>query len=287
MDKVTVKDILKMKGKKKIVMITAYDYAFARLVDKAGVDVILVGDSVGMVMHGLSSTIPVTMDDMIHHVKAVAAAKPRALIVGDMPFLSYEVSREEAVRNAGLLLKAGAEAVKVEGGVEIVDKVEAMVKAGIPVMGHIGLTPQRYLLFGGYKKRGKYVHEAEKIIDDAKALEDAGAFAIVIEHTASEVAEIVTKKVNIPTICIGSGPYCDGQVLVLHDILGLSEHIPPFAKKYVDLASIVVQAVSQYAREVREGVFPSKEHYFTMKKEEYEKLLKYIASKEPKHKNTF
>ncbi|WFO75065.1 3-methyl-2-oxobutanoate hydroxymethyltransferase [Desulfurococcaceae archaeon MEX13E-LK6-19] len=272
--KISVKDIVECKGKRKIVMVTAYDYSMARLVDKAGVDIILVGDSLGMVMHGLDSTIPVSMDDMLHHVRAVAAAKPRALIVGDMPFLSYEVSREEAVRNAGLLLKAGAEAVKVEGGVEIVDRIEAMVKAGIPVMGHVGLTPQRYLVIGGYRKRGKKLEEAEKIIEDALAVQEAGAFAVVIEFTAKEVAEIITKKLRIPTICIGSGPACDGQVLVLHDLLGINENPPPFAKKYADLARIIVDAVSNYAREVREGVFPGKEHYFTMKEDDRKELYR-------------
>ena len=274
MNKITVRDIIKMKGEKKIVMITAYDYTFAKLVDEAGVDIILVGDSVGMVMHGLDSTIPVSMDDMIHHVKAVAAAKPRALVVGDMPFLSYEVSVEEAIRNAGYLLKAGAEAVKLEGGTEVVDKIKALVNAGIPVMGHIGLTPQRHLILGGYRRRGRKIVEAEKIIEDAKALEEAGVFAIVIEFTAAEVAKIITENVRVPTICIGSGPYCDGQVLVLHDLLGLTRNPPPFAKKYADLANIVVNAVKKYIDEVRSNIFPSKEHYFTMKKEDYIELLK-------------
>ncbi len=278
MNKITVRDIMKMKGEKKIAMITAYDYTFAKLVDEAGVDIILVGDSVGMVMHGLDSTIPVSMDDMIHHVKAVAAAKPRALVVGDMPFLSYEASVEEAVKNAGYLLKAGAEAVKLEGGVEVVDKIKALVNAGIPVMGHIGLTPQRHLILGGYRKRGRKIAEAEKIIEDAKALEEAGVFAIVIEFTAAEVAKIITETVSVPTICIGSGPYCDGQVLVLHDLLGLTRNPPPFAKKYADLASIVVNAVKKYIVEVRTNAFPGKEHYFTMKKEDYMELLKRYSS---------
>ena len=265
MEKITVIDLVKKKGREKIVMVTAYDYAFARLVDKAGVDAILVGDSVGMVMHGLKSTLPVSMDDMIHHVKAVAAAKPRALVIGDMPFLSYETSIDDAIRNAGLLVKAGAEAVKLEGGVEMVDRVKAIIDAGIPVMGHIGLTPQRYLRFGGYRRRGRKIEEAKKIIEDAKALEEAGVFAIVIEFTAAEVAKAITEEVNVPTICIGSGPYCDGQVLVLHDILGLYEEMPSFAKKYVDLSKIVIEAISQYVYEVRNELFPSKEHYFTMK----------------------
>jgi len=274
MEKITIIDLVKKKGREKIVMVTAYDYAFARLVDKAGVDAILVGDSVGMVMHGLKSTLPVSMDDMIHHVKAVAAAKPRALVIGDMPFLSYETSIEDAIRNAGLLVKAGAEAVKLEGGVEMVDRVKAIVDAGIPVMGHIGLTPQRYLRFGGYRRRGRRIEEAKRIIEDAKALEEAGVFAIVIEFTAAEVAKAITKEVSVPTICIGSGPYCDGQVLVLHDILGLYEEIPSFAKKYVDLSKIVTEAIIQYAYEVRNELFPSKEHYFTMKEKDRKLFLK-------------
>ena len=273
MEKVTIIDLVKKKGREKIVMVTAYDYAFARLVDKAGVDAILVGDSVGMVMHGLKSTLPVSMDDMIHHVKAVVAAKPRALVIGDMPFLSYETSIEDAIRNAGLLVKAGAEAVKLEGGIEMADRVKAIVNAGIPVMGHIGLTPQRYLRFGGYRRRGRRIEEAKKIIEDAKALEEAGVFAIVIEFTAAEVAKAITEEVNVPTICIGSGPYCDGQVLVLHDILGLYEEIPSFAKKYADLSKIVIEAISQYAYEVRNELFPSKEHYFTMKEKDRKLLL--------------
>lgn len=267
MKKITIKDILKMKGKKKIVMITAYDYPFARLVDEAGVDMILVGDSAGMVVHGLPSTIPVSMDMMLLHVSSVARAKPRALIIGDMPFLSYEASIEEAVRNAGLMLKAGAEAVKIEGGGEMADVVKALVRAGIPVMGHIGLTPQRYLLLGGYRRRGVKMPEAEKLIEDAKELEKAGVFSIVIEFTAADTAKEITEEVSVPTICIGSGPYCDGQVLVLHDLLGIYEEIPPFAKKYIDLRKIVIEAVKKYAEEVRNGVFPEEKHYFFSKRE--------------------
>ncbi len=262
MSKITVRDILKYKGKKKIVMITAYDYTFAKLVDQAGVDIILVGDSVGMVVHGYRSTLPVNMDMMLLHVSSVARAEPRALVVGDMPFLSYETSVEDAVRNAGLLVKNGAEAVKIEGGEEVVDIVKALIRAGIPVMGHIGLTPQRYLVIGGYRKRGKKRNEIEKIINDAKQLEKAGVFAIVIEFTAADVAKTITEELSIPTICIGSGPYCDGQVLVLHDLLGLSEQTPPFAKKYADLRNIIINAVQQYVKDVREGRFPSRNHYF-------------------------
>ncbi|MCC6041433.1 MAG: 3-methyl-2-oxobutanoate hydroxymethyltransferase [Desulfurococcaceae archaeon] len=260
--KVTVRDVLKMKGKEKIAMITAYDYASAKLVDAAGVDIILVGDSVGMVVHGLDSTLPVTMDTMLLHVSSVARAKPRALVVGDMPFLSYEVSVEEAVRNAGLLIKAGAEAVKIEGGSEMVDVVKALVRAGIPVMGHIGLNPQRALLIGGYRRRGLKEPEREKILNDARELEKAGVFSVVIEYTAADVAEEVTREVSIPTICIGSGPHCDGQVLVLHDVLGLTDNPPPFARVYVDLKNTITSAVKKYVEEVKKGLFPAREHYF-------------------------
>ncbi len=273
-------DLVKKKKRgEKIVMITAYDYPTARLVDEAGVDAILVGDSLGMVVLGYESTLPVTMDEMLHHIRAVARAKPRALVIGDMPFLSYETSRRDAVLNAGLMIKAGAEAVKIEGGVEVVDKVEAMVKAGIPVMGHVGLTPQRMLRIGGYKLMGKKVDIAEKVIEDAKALEDAGAFAVVIEFTVAEVARIITEKLSIPTICIGSGPWCDGQVLVIHDVLGLTPNPPPFAKKYVDLSRIILEAVKRYSEEVRAGLFPGEEHTIHMSSEEYEELVKRIKKK--------
>lgn len=262
MKKITVRDILKKKGREKITMITAYDYALAKLVDAADVDMILVGDSVGMVVHGFESTHPVTMEIMILHTSSVARAKPRALVVSDMPFLSYETDIKEAVYNAGLLVKAGAEAVKIEGGAEMADVVKAVTRAGIPVMGHIGLTPQRSLLIGGYRKRGLSEKEKDIIIENAKELEKAGSFSLVIEYCAADVAEIVTREVSIPTICIGSGPYCDGQVLVLHDVLGLYENIPPFAKKYVDLKSIIVESIRKYVEEVKKGVFPAREHYF-------------------------
>jgi len=261
-DKVTARDIVKRKGQEKISMVTAYDYTMAKLVDQAGVDIILVGDSVGMVVHGLDTTIPVSMDMMLLHVSSVARARPRALVVGDMPFLSYEASLEEAVRNAGLMMKAGADAVKIEGGSEMSDVVKALTRAGIPVMGHIGLTPQRSFLIGGYRRRGLSEKERDKILEDARELEKAGAFSIVIEFTAADVAEEVTREVSIPTICIGSGPFCDGQVLVIHDILGLTEQPPPFAKAYVDLRSIIVNAVREYVREVKSGVFPGEKHYF-------------------------
>ena len=268
MGRLTVRDIVKMKGSRKIVMITAYDYPTAKLVDKAGVDMVLVGDSLGMVVYGFPSTHHVTMDMMVLHTSAVSKAVKRAMVVADMPFLSYEHSRREAVLNAGRLVRAGADAVKLEGGVEVADKVEAIVKAGIPVVGHIGLTPQRYLVLGGYRRRGRTVEDAKHIIEDAKALEEAGAFAIVIEFTAEEVAAEITQQLSIPTICIGSGRYCDGQVLVLHDVIGLSETPPPFAKKYADASKLVLEAVKNYVEEVRKGIFPSEEHVFHMKKDQ-------------------
>jgi len=260
--KKTIRDILKMKGREKIAMVTAYDYTTAKLVDLAGVDIVLVGDSAGMVIHGYDSTIPVTLEMMLLHVSSVARAKLRALVVGDMPFLSYETSIEDAVRNAGTMVKFGAEAVKIEGGAEMADVVKALVRAGIPVMGHIGLNPQRHLLIGGYKRRGISESEREKILEDAKELEKAGVFAIVIEYTAADVAEQITRELSVPTICIGSGPQCDGQVLVLHDILGLHDNIPPFAKKYADLKTLVINAVKRYVEEVKTGAFPSREYYF-------------------------
>lgn len=260
--KITVKHVLKKKGVEKIAMVTAYDYLTARIVDEAGVDIILVGDSVGMVLHGYESTLPVDMEMMTLHVSSVARARPRALVVGDMPFMSYEPSVEDALRNAGKLIKAGADAVKLEGGAERAETVRALVEAGIPVMGHIGLTPQRALVIGGYKKRGVARGEWDALINDAVELEKAGAFAIVIEFTAADLAAEITKKVSIPTICIGSGPYCDGQVLVITDLLGLGETIPPFAKKYAELRDIVKNAVAKYVEEVKKGVFPAREHYF-------------------------
>ncbi len=260
MEKVTARKLMKMKGKQKIAMITAYDYFSARIVDEAGVDAILVGDSLGMVVLGLPNTLRVTMEDMVRHTEAVARARPRALVVGDMPFLSYEVDVREAVVNAGRLAAAGADAVKLEGGEEFADRVRAIVRAGIPVMGHIGLTPQRYLRLGGYRLVGKKPGEAEELLRDAEALQEAGVFAIVIEHTVPEVAEMVTRKIEVPTICIGAGPGCDGQVLVFHDLLGLNPEPPYFAKKYADLAGVIREAVARYVEEVRSGAFPGEEY---------------------------
>ncbi len=254
--KVTVRSILKRKGGEPIVMVTAYDYPTARIVDEAGVDIILVGDSAAMVVHGYPSTLPASLEMMEYHVAAVARAGPRALVVGDMPFGSYEPGPREAVEAAIRLAKAGAEAVKLEGGSEYADRVREIVKAGVPVMGHIGLTPQRFLRLGGYRMQGRSREEARIILEDAQALVDAGVFSIVIEFTDPDVAKRVTETVPVPTICIGSGPHCDGQVLVFHDIVGLSREAPPFAKKYADAYKLMVEAVATFVREVREGKFP-------------------------------
>ena len=258
--KITARDISKAKGQGSIVMVTAYDHPTARLVDEAGVDIILVGDSLGMVVLGYETTHPVTMEDMLRHTEAVARANPCALVVGDMPFMSYEADVRDAVLNAGAFVRAGAEAVKLEGGTEVVDVVKAIGRAGIPVMGHVGLTPQRALKLGGFRRMGKG-EEAKAIVEDAKALEDAGAFSIVIEFTRADVARMVTESVSIPTICIGSGPYCDGQVLVLHDIIGLSPITPPFAKRYADASSLIREAVKAFVEDVRSKNFPEPSHY--------------------------
>jgi len=249
------------KGKGPYVWITAYDYPTAKLADEAGVDGILVGDSLGMVVLGLPNTLGVTLADMIRHTQAVARARPRALIVADMPFMTYELGPEHALRNASKLVRAGADAVKLEGGSEYAHVVERLVKAGIPVMGHIGLNPQRVLARGGYKMLGRTEEQRRKIIEDAKALRDVGVFSIVVEFVPASLAKEVTESVDVPTICIGAGPYCDGQILVLHDVIGLSERPPSFAKRYADVAKVIKEAISAYVQEVREGKFPSKEYY--------------------------
>ena len=257
-----------------ITMLTAYDYPMAKIVDEAGIDMILVGDSLGNVMLGYDSTIPVTMDEMVHHVKAVGRAVQRAMVVADMPFLSYQVSVKEAMRNAGRFLKeAGAQAVKLEGGEEAAEAVNRMTTAGIPVVGHLGLTPQSLHQFGGFKVQGKDLAAAKKIISDAKALEEAGAFAIVLECVPAPLAKLVTESINVATIGIGAGPDCDGQVLVIHDILGLyAGFSPKFVKKYANLHGQVADAVRQYKEEVEKRAFPAEEHCFAMADDLLEKL---------------
>jgi 3-methyl-2-oxobutanoate hydroxymethyltransferase len=273
--RLTARDIMQMKKKgKKISMLTAYDYAFARIVDQAGIDIILVGDSASMVMMGYKDTRFITLGEMITFCKSVSRGVERAMVVGDMPFMSYQASREDAVKNAGLLVKKGlVDAVKLEGGEEMADKVRAIVNAGIPVMGHIGLTPQSAAMTRGYRLTAKSAEEGLKLVRDAEALQEAGAFAIVLEYVTSEVAEQITRQLDIPTIGIGSGPSCDGQVLVLHDLLGLYENSPPFSKRYIDLVPQVRAAIEKYRQEVIEGVFPGEEHTRHMESGELKEFL--------------
>ncbi len=259
--KVRARDIVGAKGSRRLVMVTAYDYPSALAVDRAGVDMILVGDSLGMVVLGLDSTLQVTLEDMVRHTSAVARARPCALLVADMPFMSYEPSVSRAVESAGVLVRAGAEAVKLEGGSEYADRIRAIVNAGIPVVGHIGLTPQRMHRLSGYRRQGKTEEEVKRLLEDARSVEEAGAIALVIEYTKADAAKRITEEVGIPTICIGSGPHCDGQVLVLHDIIGFSTFTPPFAKRYADVFNVIVEAVSRFTSEVRRGVFPEPHHY--------------------------
>jgi len=262
MREITPKKIREMKGKEKITMVTAYDYPSALLADRAGIDIVFVGDSLGMVVYGEPNTLNVTMDQMVLHTRAVAKAVKRALVLADMPFSSYEVSVEEGVKNAVRLIQAGADAVKIEGGADHEKLVRKLVRMGIPVMGHTGLTPQRYLRLGGYRITGETEEEIEEILRDAKSLERAGAFAVVLEFVLADVARLVTEEVSIPTIGIGAGPDVDGQVLVWHDLLGIHKSSPPFAKRYAELGRIILDALGQYNREVKSGEFPGREHYW-------------------------
>jgi len=246
------------RDKKKLIVVTAYDALFARIVEQAGIETILVGDSLGVVVQGKTNTLSVTMDDMLYHTKLVAAAAQRALVIGDMPFMSYQASSEDALRNAGRFLQAGAQAIKLEGGAVMVDRVAAMTGIGIPVMGHLGMTPQSVHRYGGYKVQGKESDHALVLLNDAKALEAAGAFAIVLEAIPAELAKTITEQVAIPTIGIGAGPHCDGQVLVLYDLLGLfDEFVPKFVKPYAHLKADALQALRRYKEEVEQGKFPS------------------------------
>lgn len=263
--KVTVATLRKKKREgKKIVTLTGYDYFTSRLLNRAGIDLILVGDSLGMVVLGYENTIPVTMEDMLHHTRAVVRGNSRCLVVADMPFLSYHVSDREALLNAGRFIQeAGARAVKLEGGREVAGLVKKMVRAGIPVLGHIGLLPQDILKEGAYLVRGKNDAGAAALLEDARALEEAGAFAVVLECVTARVAGEITQALKIPTIGIGSGPLCDGQILVLHDLLGLYGSIrPKFVKPYADLSQAMLEAFAAYRREVEEGIFPGEEHSF-------------------------
>lgn len=251
---------------KKITMLTAYDYSMAQIEDACGIDCILIGDSLGMVMQGCSSTLEVTMDDMLYHCRCVARGTKNALLVGDMPFLSYHISDEEAVRNAGRFIQEGkVNAVKLEGGQPMTSTIKAIVRAQIPVMGHIGLTPQSINVLGGFRVQGKEEAVARVLIQDALALEEAGVFSIVLEAVPEELARIITEKVSVPTIGIGAGRYCDGQVLVINDILGLySDFTPTFVKKYAHLKDTISTAVSDYIQEVRNRQFPEAKHVFSL-----------------------
>lgn len=270
----TVQDIINMKKeRKKISVITSYDYTLASLCDKAGIDVLLVGDSAGMVMLGYENTISVTMDQMCMFTEAVSRARKNSLLIADLPFMSYQASIEDAINNSGKLIKAGADAVKLEGGSIMAETISAIVDVGIPVMGHIGLQPQTTILSEGYKVQGKTKDSAMKLIEDAKELEDAGVFSIALEMVSHEVSQIISETVNIPIIGIGSGVNCDGQVLVVQDLLGMYDKIKPkFAKRYMNLSEDIVKSLEEYRSDVESGAFPAKENSFSMNEEELKKL---------------
>lgn len=274
MKKVTAPDISALKGQRKISMVTAYDYPSGQIADEAGVDMILVGDSLGMVVLGYEDTLAVTMDDMLHHTAAVSRGAKRPLIVADMPFMSYQPSVQMAVENAGKFLsKTGARAVKLEGGFPFLNHVTSIVNSGVPVQGHIGLTPQHVARFGGFKAQGKNARSASALVDEAVALETAGCFSIVLEAVPSEVAQQITESVTIPTIGIGAGPYTDGQVLVYHDILGLFDRfVPMFVKKYAHLRGESIEAIKKYVAEVEDGSFPAKDNFSKMADDEFKQF---------------
>jgi 3-methyl-2-oxobutanoate hydroxymethyltransferase len=267
------------KDGKKISVVTSYDYTLASLCDKAGIDILLVGDSAGMVMLGYENTIPVTMDQMCMFTEAVSRARKNALLVADLPFMSYQISIEDAIKNSGKLIQAGADAVKLEGGIAMSETISAITDIGIPVMGHIGLQPQTTMLSEGYKVQGKTKDTAIKLIEDAKELEEAGAFSIVLEMVSHEVAQIISETVSIPTIGIGSGVGCNGQVLVVQDLLGMYEKIKPkFAKRYLNLSEEIVKSLENYKTEVESGIFPAQENWFSMDEDEFKKLREQIGS---------
>jgi len=264
-DKITVPHILKMKQRgERITCLTAYDYSFARILDEAGVEILLVGDSLGCVIQGGANTLAVTMDEMIYHSRLVARGRKRALVIGDMPFMSYQVGKDEALRNAGRFFKeAGAEAIKLEGGVAVQESIRAIVDAGMPVMGHIGLTPQSVHQFGGYKVQGREKERREAVLRDAMAVQQAGAFAVVLEGMPQDLAGEITERLTIPTIGIGAGLQCDGQVLVIHDMLGLfDDFVPKFVKRYADIKQTMLGAVKEFVGEVKERKFPAEEHSY-------------------------
>jgi len=265
--RITINQIKEMKQKgEKITMLTAYDYSTAKIIDEVGIPLILVGDSLGQVVLGYESTIPVTIDEMLHHTKAVVRGTKRAMVIGDMPFMTYHISIEDALRNAARFIQeGGAQAVKLEGGVTVAEKVKRIVECGIPVMGHIGLTAQSIHQLGGHKVQGKTPEAAARLLEDARVLEQAGAFAIVLETVPTPLATLITKSISIPTIGIGAGVGCDGQVLVINDMLGsFTDFVPKHAKQYVKLTDIIRKAVTEYDNEVKAGTFPTEKHSFTM-----------------------
>jgi 3-methyl-2-oxobutanoate hydroxymethyltransferase len=274
----SVYDIIKMKKDgKKISAITSYDYTLASLCDKSGIDILLVGDSAGMVMLGYENTIPVTMEQMCMFTEAVSRARKNALLVADLPFMSYQASIEDAIKNSGKLIRAGADAVKLEGGISMSETINAIVDVGIPVMGHIGLQPQTTMLSEGYKVQGRTKDTAIKLIEDAKKLEEAGVFSIALEMISNEVAQIITETVSVPTIGIGSGVRCDGQILVVQDLLGMFEKIKPkFAKRYLNLSEDIVKSLENYKNDVETGTFPAQENWFSMDDNELKKLREKI-----------
>jgi 3-methyl-2-oxobutanoate hydroxymethyltransferase len=277
--KVTILDIQAKKEKgEPITLLTAYDYPTALLVERSGIDILVTGDSIAMVALGLENTLPITMDELIYHCKAVARAAKHPLLIGDLPFMSYQVDNLEAIRNAGRFLKEGGfDAVKIEGGKERIDTIKAILKAGIPVMGHIGLTPQTISKLGGFRVQGKTVEAGRKLLEDAAALEEAGAFAIVIEAVPARMAGLITERVSVPTIGAGAGPHCDGQGLILNDVIGLCDrHIPKFAKCYVSGNEIFGEALTRFKQEVEDHSFPQKDNYYTMKDDVYEAILSEI-----------
>jgi 3-methyl-2-oxobutanoate hydroxymethyltransferase len=275
----SVQEIINMKKDgKKISVITSYDYTLASLCDKAGIDVLLVGDSAGMVMLGYENTIPVTMDQMCMFTEAVSRARQNSLLVSDLPFMSYQASIDDAIKNSGRLIKAGADAVKLEGGAPMAETISAIVDVGIPVMGHIGLQPQTTILSQGYKVQGKTKNSALKLIEDAKELEEAGVFSIALEMVSHEVAEIISETISVPTIGIGSGLGCNGQVLVVQDLLGMYDKIKPkFVKRYLNLSEDIVKAVENYKSDIELGMFPSQENWFSMDEDELKKLREEIG----------
>ena len=277
--KVTILDVQQAKEEnRKLTMMTAYDYPFGLLADEAGIDIVLVGDSLGMVVMGLEGTVEVNMEHMIHHIRAVARGCKNPFIVGDMPFMSYNTSIREAIINAGRLLKeGGCESIKLEGGVDFAPTIEAIVKAGIPVQGHIGLTPQTASALGGFKMQGRDAADAKQIIDDAKALEDAGVFSMILEAVPAPLGKLVAEAVKVPVIGIGAGPDVDGQVLVTHDMIGLfDKFVPKFVKQYTNIRKVILDALSEYKQEVLDVKFPAPEHSFKMPEEALEALKKMI-----------